>query len=363
MRRFLAVTLALVSVPAGAFDALLSGSASADYRFVSGPNPPQNPSPFGINGLTLEVSQKVVAEMGRGVSFSVKACGGCHGFELDQGYGEIHVKRFFNVRAGRINVPFGEFTVRHDPMNFTTPSKPMPYAMGDMLNYGRQGFNLGIVPAPWVDNGAEVFGGVSLGEVNSLDYSVYAVKGLSGDNDFDFAASRSYLDNNKSPAFGARLVLTGPDWSVGGSFSAGTYDPRDTLWYVMGGAELYFRAGPVVVRAEALARRTDLDATAAGYAYQLVDPWFLKLGWYAQIDVTPHPMLVLILRSDGVHRFGMPLPGSELSPSAGAQRQTAAALFRITEQLALKGSYELWTFSGTPYPVRHMVRGALVFGY
>ena len=55
MRRFLAVTLALVSVPAGAFDALLSGSASADYRFVSGPNPPQNPSPFGINGLTLEV--------------------------------------------------------------------------------------------------------------------------------------------------------------------------------------------------------------------------------------------------------------------------------------------------------------------
>jgi uncharacterized protein (DUF486 family) len=94
-----------------------------------------------------------------------------------------------------------------------------------------------------------------------------------------------------------------------------------------------------------------------------VDPWFLKLGWYAQLDVTPHPMLVLILRSDGVHRFGMPLPGSELSPSAGAQRQTVAALFRITEQLAIKGAYELWTFSGAPYQVRHMARGALVFGY
>jgi hypothetical protein len=358
----LVAAVLFVSVPAGAFDALLSGSASADYRYIFGPNPPQNPSPFGIEGLTLEVAQKVVAEVGKGVSFSVKACGGCHGFELDQGYGELHVKRFFNARAGRINVPFGEFTVRHDPMNYTTASKPMPYAMGDMLNYGRQGFNLGIVPAPWVDNGAEVFGSFSLGEVNALDYSAYVVKGLVGDNDFDFAASRSYLDNNKTPAFGARLVLTGPDWSLGGSISAGTYNRNDTLWYVMGGAELYFRAGPVVVRAEALARRTDIDPSAP-YDYALIDPWFLKLGWYVQLDVTPIPALVLVLRTDGVHRLGMPLPGSELAPSAGAQRQTASGLFRITEQLMVKASYELWTFTGTPYSVRHVVRGGLVFGY
>ena len=224
--------LLLLSLRAAAFDAILSGSASVDYRFISGLNPPENPSPLGITGLTFEVAQKVVAEVGHGVSFTVKACGGCHGIEVDQGFGEVRLKRLFNVRIGRINVPFGEFTLRHDPANFSTPSKPLPYAMGDMLHYGPEGFNLGIVPAPYVDNGVEAFGSFSFGR-SQLDYAVYVVKGLGGDNDFDFARSRSYLDNNRSPAFGGRVVLTGEDWAVGASVSAGAYDPKDSLWYVI----------------------------------------------------------------------------------------------------------------------------------
>jgi hypothetical protein len=154
---------------------LLAGSASLDYRLVSGVAAPQNPSPLGITGLTFELAQKVVADVGHGVSFTVKACAGCHGLEVDQGFGELHVKRFVNVRAGRLNVPVGEFTVRHDPTNFATPSKPLPFAMGDMLQYDRSGFNLGILPAPYVDNGAEVFGSFSLGKTVTLDYSVAAV--------------------------------------------------------------------------------------------------------------------------------------------------------------------------------------------
>ena len=353
----------LISLPAGAFDAILSGSASVDYRFVSGVLPPENPSPLGINGFTFEVAQKVVAEVGHGVSFTVKACGGCHGIEVDQGFGEVRLKRFFNVRVGRINVPFGEFTVRHDPANFTTPSKPLPYAMGDMLQYGRQGFNLGIVPGPWVDNGAEAYGSLSLGEKTQLDYAVYVVKGLAGTNDFDFAASRSYLDNNRTPAFGARVVLTGDDWAFGGSFSAGAYDPKDTLWYYMGGLEFYARIGQVIVRAEALGRRTDIDPAADGYAFQLIDKWFLKAGWYAQLDWSPRPELTFILRTDGLQRFGMPLPFSDLSQLAGVQRQTAAMMVRTHEHLAVKLDYELWTFSGAPYPTRHVARLGLVVGY
>lgn len=357
------LALVSLSLPASAFDVVLAGSASVDYRFVSGLNPQVNPSPLGINGLTFEVAQKVVAEVGHGVSFTVKACGGCHGLEVDQGFGEVRLKRAFNVRVGRLNVPFGEFTLRHDPANFSTPSKPLPYAMGDMLEYGREAFNLGIVPAPYVDNGVEAFGSFSLSQKHQLDYAVYVVKGLAGDNDLDFARSRAYVDNNRTPAFGARVVLTGEDWAVGASVSAGAYDSKDTLWYVMGGLELYARLGQFTLRAEALARRTDLDPTADGYAFVLIDSWFLKAGWYAQVDWSPRPELTFVLRSDGLQRLGMPLPFTELSQVAGVQRQTAAMLVRTHEHLAVKLDYELWTFSGTAYPLRHVARLGLVVGY
>jgi hypothetical protein len=363
VRRAAWLFIVLLSVPAFAFDVILVGSASVDYRFVSGLNPPQNPSPLGITGLTFEVAQKVVAEVGHGVSFTVKACGGCHGIEVDQGFGEVRLKRFFNVRVGRLNVPFGEFTLRHDPANYTTPSKPLPYAMGDMLEYSREGFNLGVVPGPYVDNGIEAFGSFSLSAKVQLDYALYVVKGLAGSNDLDFTASRSYVDNNRTPAFGGRVVLTGDDWAFGGSASAGAYDAKDSLWYVMGGLEFYARFGNFVVRAEALARRTDLDPAATGYPFVLIDRWFLKAGWYAQIDWSPRPELTFILRSDGLHRLGMPIPGTGLSQSAGVQRQTAAMMVRTHEHLAVKLDYELWTFVGAPYEIRHVARLALVVGY
>lgn len=364
MKRLALVALLCASVPAAGFDSLLSGSAAVDYRFAFGRNPPVNPSPFGINGLTLEVAQKVVVDVGRGVSFSVKACGGCHGLEVDQAYGELHVKRAFNLRAGRINVPFGEFTLRHDPANFITPSKPLPYAMGDMLQYTRQGFNLGIMPAPWVDNGAEVFGSASLGETTQLDYAVYAVKGPAGDNDFDFQRSRTYVDNNRSPAFGARVVLTGDDWAVGASGAAGTYDDRDRLWFLMGGVEGYLRLGPFTLRAEGLARRTDLDPDDPNYRFVLIDPWFLKVGWYVQADFAITEGFTLVARSDGLHRFGMPLPFSEIaSPEASVLRQTLSGLYRINDNFAVKAGYELWTFTGAPFATTHVARLSLVAGY
>ena len=124
-------TLALLSASAAPANEILtfSGSAAVDYRFISGPRPPTNPSSLGITALNLEVAAKVVAEVGHGVSFTVKACGGCHGIELDQAYGELRVRDEVNLRVGRINVPFGEFNVRHDPANFSTPSKPLMYAM------------------------------------------------------------------------------------------------------------------------------------------------------------------------------------------------------------------------------------------
>ena len=353
----------LSSAIAFAADPLTFGaSASLDYRFISGPKVPTNPSALGINSLGLEVAAKAVVDIGHGASFTIKACGGCHGIELDQAFGEVLYVDALNVRAGRINVPFGEFNTRHDPANFVTPSKPLPYAMGDMLFYTPQGFNLGIVPTPFIDNGVEVFGTFNLGPKAQLDYSLYAGKGLAGTNDYDFASSRAYLDNNRTPSAGARVVLAGADWAVGGSVNAGAYDPKDSLLSVMAGVELYLRLGRVTFRGEGLLRRTDLDP-GAGYAYEALDTFIQKVGWYGQLDFELNRKFVLAVRSDGLHRFGLPLPGSDLSPSAGMQRQTVAGLFRITENFALKADYELWTFSGVAYQTRHVARLALVFGY
>ncbi len=363
MTRWWVGALVLAAASAHAFDVTAAGSAAVDYRYVSGPNPPENPSTLGITGLTYEVAQKLVAEVGHGVSFTVKACAGCHGLEVDQGFGEVRVKRFFNVRAGRLNLPFGEFNLRHDPTNFTTPSKPLPYAMGDMLWYGREGFNLGIVPAPFVDNGVEVYGSLSLSKKVQLDYSAYVVKGLVGDNDIDWARSRNYLDINRTPAGGGRVVLTGEDWAVGASFTGGTYDPKDTLHYLMGGLDLYLRFGPVVFRAEGLARRTDLDPTATGYAYQVIDSWFLKVGWYGQVDWAIIPQLTLVLRSDGLQHFGLPIPESSIQPNARVLRQTVALMGRVNENFAIKADYELWTVTDAPFTARHLARLGVVVGY
>lgn len=355
----------LVASPALALDnVILAGSASLDYRYVSGNNPPSNPSLLGITSLGLEVAAKAVIDIGHGVSFTVKACGGCHGIEADQAYGEVMLKEYFNVRVGRINPQFGEFNQRHDPSNYVTPSKPLPYAMGDMLFYTPRGFNLGIVPAPYVENGLEIFGTVPLSGSVQLDYALWGARGLAGANDIDWVATRRWLDNNKYPAFGGRLVLSGADWAIGGSASGGTYDDADKLTYVMGGAELYFRVGIMKFRGEALARRTELDRNATGYPFALVDAWFLKLGWYAQVDLEVQPQLTIVLRSDGLHRFGMPIPGSDIvSASAGMQRQTIALLYRLTGNFGIKGDYELWTFTGASLETRHMARLAVVFGY
>lgn len=362
-----ACLFAAVSAAGGAWandNVILSGSASLDYRYVSGSNPPGNPSAVGITGLGLEVAVKGVIDFGHGLSFTAKICGGCHGVEIDQGYGELMLRDALNVRLGRLNVPFGEFNLRHDPVNFTLPSKPLPYAMGDLLYYGPQDFNLGIVPAPYVDNGAELYGTVSLGSTVQLDYSVYVVKGLAGSNDLDFAASRRYLDNNRIPSVGTRWVLASGDWALGASLSGGTYDDADSLTYLMGGVDFYLRLGNVKLRAEGLFRRTQLDATAPGYRYQLIDSFFLKAGYYAQLDWDVTGALTLSARADGLFRWGVPLPASHIDGAfASITRYGGGLLYRLSPSLAVKAGYEWWGFVAIGSLPRHVGRAALVFGY
>ena len=188
------------------------------------------------------------------------------------------------------------------------------------------------------------------------------MEGLAGTNEIDFAQTRRLLDNNKTPAGGARLILTGDDWALGGSFTGGTYDRDDKLTYLMAGVDFYLRVWRLTFRAEALGRRTAIDNTVTGYPYTVIDPIVLKLGWYGQVDIAIHSRVTAVLRSDGIQRWGAPLPGSDLTPDARVLRQTAAVMVRINESFAFKLDYELWTFSGAPYITRHVGRASLVVG-
>lgn len=345
---------------------LLTGSGSLDHREFIGADSrrPATPSSIGIDGTTLELAQKLVVDVSPTVNVNVKVCFGCHGVEVDQGYGEFQFNELLNLRVGRINVPVGEFNVRHDPANYTTPSKPLPYAMGDMLHYGE--LNLGIVPTPYSDNGIELFGSLWIAHRLQLDYTVYAVRGLPGDNDLSFIEARRVQDNNHTPAIGGRAVATWGQFSLGGSLGGGYYDRADKLRYLFYGVEAYWRGGPFVFRGELIYRLTDFDLTAPGYLYVINpdEPYFLKLGYYAQLDWQATEWLTLIYRADGLNRLGMPLPGSGIDQQfAAILRHTAAASLRLDKNLLLKLGYEYWLFRGTPFENEHVGRLALVYSY
>lgn len=344
----------------------LAGSAVVDHREFLGAESRRlaMPSSVGIDSTNLELAQKFIVDVTPTVHMNVKVCFGCHGIEVDQGYAEIHLTDAVGMRVGRINVPVGEFNVRHDPANYTTPSKPLPYAMGDMLHYQPDAFNLGVVPTPYSDNGVEVFGSLWLLGKIQLDYALYVVKGLAGTNDLDFVASRRYTDNNRTPAVGTRWVATVGPLSVGGSIGGGFYDRRDRLKYLFYGAEAYLRLDPLVFRGEIIYRLTDYDPDAPGYRFAPVEPYFLKLGYYGQADWNLTDWLTLVYRVDGLSRMGMPLPGTQIDQVfTGIVRHTGAAAFRFDGNLLLKVGYEYWAFSGVPFENQHVARLALVYSY
>ncbi|HEY8208002.1 MAG TPA: hypothetical protein VIG99_11015 [Myxococcaceae bacterium] len=345
---------------------LLTGSGALDHREFLGAQSLQlaTPASVGIDSTTLELASKLVVDVSPGFSVSVKACYGCHGFEVDQGYAELQFEDRLNLRIGRFNVPVGEFNLRHDPANYTTPSKPLPYAMGDMVHYRE--FNLGVVPTPYSDNGIEVFGSFWLQHLIQLDYTVYVVRGLVGNNDFDFKAARDVRDNNHTPAIGGRVVATWNHLSLGGSLGGGYYDPADRLRYLFYGLEGYYSRGPFVVRVELINRLTDFDVNAPGYPFVInpAEPYFLKLGYYAQVDWKALPWLTAIYRLDGVNRLGMPIPGSGLNGQfAAVLRHTLAASMTVHPNLLLKLDYEFWAFRGTTFENVHAGRAAVVFSY
>ncbi len=351
---------AALLLPAGAAWAgpgvAVSGSFYVDSWII-----PQGASAVrATQGITPDGSLKVGVDVNDDLSFSAKACISCHGIELEHANLDFQPKTWFNVQFGRLAVPFGEYANRVDQSGHKTTSAPLIFDMGRSAYADRSNFNGPVVMLPYVDTGVMVYGQFFLGSSVQVWYGGYGVAGLKGSGDVDWMAMRSvpYTDNNRTPAYGGRLALTLTtepggllgDVSLGGSYTGGRFDKSGRLRYDAVAADLAIPFWRFTLRGEAALRRTRLDPTAPGYAYQVVDDFFDKRGFYAELE---HPLgryLNLVYRYDLLERLGAPLPGSAaaLTPDSRMTRATAGLLITPAASLFVKLSYEYWRPSGYP---------------
>ncbi len=351
----IALVATFVTRPAEAIDHTFAASAQADYAFA--PEDLRRPGTNAFDGATTELSMKLTADLSDHFSANVKVCFGCHGFETDMAYLDYRVADELNIRVGRFSPSFGAFNIRHDPANHRTSDKPLPYDMGRMLRL--RDWNLGVLPSPFPDNGAEISGTHWFGNRAQIDYAGYAISGFKGDyngTDLDFVQSRSgsyyYTDNNNVPSFGGRLAMTfklgeRADLTVGASGMAGTFDPNRELWYVIFGADATLRINRTTLRIEWLARRQDFDPDGTLLRYQITDDnaFFLKQGAYVELE---HPLtsrVDLVLRADGLLRIGDVPVNSPLDKESAVGRATVAASILVERHLRVKASTEFWEFT------------------
>lgn len=343
---------------------LFAGSIQLDFLAV--PTDP-HARDHTLDGATVELSLKMTKDFTKNISANVKVCFACHGFEVGMAFVEMRATDGLRLRVGRMTPAFGSFPLRHDPANHMTSDKPLPYDMGRMLH--RSEWNEGILPAPWVDNGAEL-GGTYFWNGGQIDYAIYAVSGpKAGSNaaDFDFQLSRSpdayYVDNNSQPAGGARLagsidLDTNAVLSVGASAMAGRYDPERKLGFVIAGADATLQLGGVYLRSEYLLRATQVaigDDPSTRWKYGPgpsggYSNYFTKDGFYGEVEVPMGP-LSAVARWDGLRRKGNVLAGSALSSSASMYRYTGALAYRLQHGIRFKSSLEYYQFSDFPTEV------------
>lgn len=335
------------------------GSVQLDYMAV-----PSQPiaRDVALDAATVELSLKLAQDFGDHVSASVKLCVACHGMEVGMAFFDLRVADQLTFRVGRFTPQFGSFPIRHDPANHRTSDKPLPYDMGRMVRLVE--WNMGVMPSPWVDNGVELSGTHFFSEGAQVDYAAYAVAGpraAADANDFDYRQSRSgeayYVDNNSQPSVGAHVAMSFAGASsmltFGASAMAGSYDPDRKLKYVVGGAHVVMKLHGVFVRAEYLARRTQMalgmdPATRFKYgprADGTFDPYFLKQGFYTELEVPAGDRLDFILRWDGLRRQGNVIATSMLRSDSAVLRYTAATSIRVHGATRLKLSGELYDFS------------------
>lgn len=336
-----------------------AGSIQLDYMMVPTEKTGRK---IALDGATAEVSLKLAMDFTRKISANVKMCVACHGVEVGMAYFDLRVSDEMNVRVGRFTPAFGEFPVRHDPANHRTSDKPLPYDMGRMLRM--QEWNEGVLPAPWVDNGIELNGTHFFGKHLQTDYAIYAISGPRAGADpidFDFKASRSgeayYVDNNSRPALGgqfaASVITDNTTWTAGVSMMRGTYDPEHRLAFSIFGAHFVARINDIFLRVEALTRRHEMslgESPMERFRYGpgsdgKYDPYVVKDGGYAELEVPFGKYVTLIWREDGLRRRGNVPMNSVMRSDSAILRHTGGAAIALRQSLRLKLSYEYYDFT------------------
>lgn len=322
------------------------GYLSTDFSVVAGNSVARGA--MTDEGVIGEFALGGTLHLAKSFRVNIRACVGCHDFHLQSAYFDYDLSSSLTLRGGRLPLPFGSMSQRANPVQMESSSKPLPYIMGKMVN--NNAFNMGIVPAPAVDNGVSLLGNVWLSDSAQLGYEVALVRGFTGGGpDIDWDASRDFPDNNGEPAGAARLVLSIGSFSVGASGMAGQYDADSTLDYRMAEIDVNFALGPVNVRLEGAARNTEFVNPIGKIDVSR------RLGYIAQVDAPIGDAWRVFL----LHDY-LAVKGLFLSPSAGAfpgpgpgltddrnriRRLAGGAVFAIRPGLLLKGSAEFWDFS------------------
>jgi hypothetical protein len=358
-RLLVALAVLLVAVPVRAEKATtFAGSVQLDYLAVFGDAPARDRA---FDGSTVELSLKLAIDVTKHATANIKVCVACHGPEVGMAYFDVRLRNDLSLRVGRFTPAFGRFPTRHDPANHRTSDKPLPYDMGRMVRF--RDWNEGILPTPWVDNGAELAGTHDFGR-HRLAYAVYAVggpKGTAAASDFDYTLSRSgeryYVDNNSQPAGGARIDATfavGDQGTLelGASTMLGHYDEHARLGFLVGGVDLGLQYGRWTLRAEYLARWMELDAADAAARFKYATPADRRLssvtlrdGFYVESEVPLATSLTAILRWDGLRQFGNVLATSRLRARSVVLRYTAGVAVEVGRGMRVKASVEGYDFS------------------
>ncbi len=357
---------ALAPIAARAVDLNVAGTLQLDYLFTPFRGPDPRPATFALDGFTTEFSLKLAVDLSDHVAGAAKVCFGCHGFEVGMAYVDLRAHDALNLRVGRFSPTFGEFGLRHDPGNHRFSDKPLPYDMGRMLRFFD--FGRSVLPAPYVENGVEVFGRHEFGHNLQIDYAAHVVAGLrsleANPADVDFAASRSttgfVVDNNSQPSVGGRLGATlrladRVDLTLGASTLYGAYDRDARLSYLVLGGDLYLRLYRTNLRAEYLIRRTEMDARQPDAFRNEIAPagspapdriFHVRDGWYVEVE---HPLLRnldVMLRWDGMRRIGNVPTTLPLESAAAVSRWTLGAQVTVLRGWRVKSSLQHYTWTG-----------------
>lgn len=240
------------------------------------------------------------------------------------------------VKAGRFVVPFGAFQGMSHPGVYRTLDNPLIFDMGRRYSPGGIRY-LPVFGAPYSDEGVNLDLGAPLPRDFSAGLSLYAVNGFQGDLSWSPGDGRSYSDNNRTPAGGARLTVGNSSLKFGASLMGGQMQDDgadDRLFYHCYGVDLVYRHEDLFrFYFEYAARQSDFKPVD--------DPeYFYGIVAEGELRIIKEPRIGFLVRYDTLeqHRY-------IVFPDSSIQRYTWGFTVALPGPTSLMLNHEIWTSS------------------